>query len=404
MWSIANLEGVVKHYDWGGMQYIPALLCVENPQHQPFAEYWMGAHTQANCMVRTDKDLGTLISLISQQPTEMLGEKVNETFGALPYLFKVLDVKQMLSIQVHPSKRAAEVDFVRENLAGVPLNAAHRNYKDTNHKPEIMVALSDFYLLHGFKPTDEMKAILASVKELHFLQSVFETQGYTGLYKLVMEMPQEEVNEILQPLLERIIPLYETHQLEKGQEDFWAARAALTFNRPGVIDKGIFSIYFFNILNVAKGEAVFQDAGVPHAYLEGQNVELMANSDNVLRGGLTTKHIDVKELLKHTKCEATIPNIFKVTDALHQTYKTPAQDFELSSYPLKTGETIALTATSLEIVLLTNGAVNIKNKEEQVHLSKGHISAVIKAGTNFEITALEDSTVFKAGVPNYSFG
>ncbi len=122
-------------------------------------------------------------------------------------------------------------------------------------------------------------------------------------------MPQDEVNKHLQSLLDRIIPLYNTGKLKRSQEDFWAARAAQTFSQGKNIDRGIFSVYLFNLVGLQKGQAIFQDAGVPHAYLEGQNIEIMASSDNVLRGGLTTKHIDVKELLKHVKCEPTNPNI-----------------------------------------------------------------------------------------------
>ncbi|MEJ0103964.1 MAG: hypothetical protein WDO19_15980 [Bacteroidota bacterium] len=132
------------------------------------------------------------------------------------------------------------------------------------------------------------------------------------MYKHVMEMPQDEVNEILQPLIDRIVPLYNEGRLTRYKEDFWAARAAVTFNQGDNIDRGIFSVYLFNLVNVKKGDAIFQDTGVPHAYLEGQNAEIMSNSDNVLRGGLTKKHIDVAELLRHVKCEQQFRIFFTV--------------------------------------------------------------------------------------------
>src|SRR5258708_39183963 len=144
-----------------------------------------------------------------------------------------------------------------------------------------------------------------------------------------MEMPQAEVNTVLQPLLDRIVPIYKAQELKKSEEHFWAARAALTYNEPGKIDRGIFSIYFFNLLNLHPGEAIFQDAGLPHAYLEGQNVEIMANSDNGLREGLTPKHVHVPELLKHIKFEATHPRLI-FENNVHETitpYKTPEHDF-----------------------------------------------------------------------------
>ncbi|MCH5599362.1 mannose-6-phosphate isomerase, class I [Niabella ginsengisoli] len=287
MQLLAPLSGSIKHYDWGGTSYIPSLLQIENPNMQPYAEYWLGVHPQADCkLTLANGEMVLLRDYISANYSDALGAKVLKAFGNMPYLLKVLDVKDMLSIQVHPSKAQAAIDFENENKAGVPLSAPNRNYKDANHKPELAVAMGAFYLLHGFKPEDELLSVLDKVKELKIFKTIFKKKGYAGLYKLAMEMSQEEVNELLQPLLARIIPLYQNNKLSKSDEDFWAARAALTFSQPGVIDRGIFSVYFFNLVYLKKGEAIFQDAGVPHAYLEGQNVEIMASSDNVLRGDL----------------------------------------------------------------------------------------------------------------------
>ncbi len=147
-----KLKGKVQHYAWGGTEYIPQLLGEENPGHQPYAEYWMGAHTSSPSVVLFDETHHTTLDrLIKEDPHAWLGDKVTTRFGALPYLFKVLDVRDMLSIQVHPTKAEAEKGFARENEAGIPLSASNRNYKDDNHKPEVMVALSEFWLLHGFK-------------------------------------------------------------------------------------------------------------------------------------------------------------------------------------------------------------------------------------------------------------
>src|SRR5699024_6743476 len=190
----------------------------------------------------------------------------------------------------------------KENQAGIPTDATNRNYKDDNHKPEMMVALSDFYLLHGFKAEDKLIQQLQRIKEFSALLPIFGSEGYKGLYKEVMTLPQEKVNQILRPLLEHIIPLYKADQLSKTDPAFWASRAVASgMTTLEDIDRGIFSIYFFNLLHLKTGEGIFQAAGLPHAYLEGQNIELMANSDNVLRGGLTQTHVDVEELLKHTR-------------------------------------------------------------------------------------------------------
>jgi mannose-6-phosphate isomerase len=399
--KIAALQGSVKHYDWGGFHFIPALLQVNNPGLQPYAEYWLGVHPQANTQVLRDNAEPVLLSaVISENPAAAIGDTVNKNFGTVPFLLKLLDVKDMLSIQVHPSKTAAAAAFDKENEAGVALTAPHRNYKDKNHKPELMVAMSDFWLLHGFKPEDELKAVLQKTTELSFLLPYFEQEGYAGLYKYVMNLSQADVNKALQPLADRILPLYQQNQLEKNQEDFWAARAMITFKRDDGIDRGIFSVYLFNVVQMKQGEAIFQDAGVPHAYLEGQNVEIMASSDNVLRGGLTTKHIDVPELLKHTLCQATHPHILKGEPVAQETvFKTPAADFELGRFVLEAGQEARFTSQTTDILLLTSGAVTISDGTDRVNLHTGQLAAVVFADTPVTLQATEQTELFRATVP-----
>jgi mannose-6-phosphate isomerase len=215
-----------------------------------------------------------------------------------------------------------------------------------------------------------------------------------------MELPREQVNARLQPLLDRIIPLFKKGELKRSQADYWAAKAALTFSKPGHTDRGIFSIYLFNLVELHRGEAIFQDAGVPHAYLEGQNIEIMASSDNVLRGGLTTKHIDVKELLKHVKAEPTQPQKLKgVKNGAELIYKTPAPDFELSSFMLHNTDSVTIKPHTAEIFLLVDGGIEIANKEVKITLKKGHPSAIVLPGHEVRLTATEPSWLFKAGVP-----
>ena len=299
--SIYEIRGVVQPYPWGGRNFIPELLGVPNPAGQPQAEYWLGAHPNASSQVVQKDQTKPLDQMIALHPQEWLGKLVYQQFGRLPYLFKILDVKDMLSIQAHPSKAAAEKGFQDEERRGIPLLAAHRNYKDDNHKPELMFALSEFWLLQGFKEPALLETTLQSVPELQFLIPAWEKEGYISLYETVMLLPQAEVQRRLSPLFDRLLPLYEAGKLKKDSPDFWAARACQTFCKGGALDRGIFSIYLLNLVHLNPGEAVYQDVGVLHAYLEGQNVELMANSDNVLRGGLTSKHVDVVELIKQVR-------------------------------------------------------------------------------------------------------
>jgi mannose-6-phosphate isomerase len=420
--KVFKLQGTVQHYAWGGADYIPALLSVGNDIRIPHAEYWLGAHrsgsalleeveggkdyrklgvSRAGVLVKDVKEGFPLSEYLEAQLVERLGVYTAERFGRLPYLLKILDVKDMLSIQVHPSKEAAEFEFAAENERGVALNAPERNYKDDNHKPELMAALGDFWLLHGFKPEEDVIAILASTPELNFLTPVFAVGGYQELYKTVMEMPQEEVNQVLRPLLDRILPLYRDGGLVRSEEHFWAARAALTYNEKERVDRGIFSIYFFNLLNLHQGEAIFQDAGMPHAYLEGQNVEIMANSDNVLRGGLTPKHVDVPELLKHVRFEATRPRIIVGDrDAGHITvYATPAPDFELSRISLMAGESVTVKARSTEIYLVLEGSLGVIEEGGVGFSRKRGDSFVALYQSRFELKATVDAVLFRAAVP-----
>jgi len=401
--KIFRLEGAIQHYNWGGERFLPALLGKINTDHSPFAEYWMGAHENAPSLLELpDGTKQSLDEFIRIQNATVLGERVAEKFGRLPYLFKILDVKDMLSIQVHPSKKAAELEFAEESKKNIPLNASNRNYKDDNHKPELMVAWSDFWLLHGFKPAPELKKIIHAVPELLFIIPAWKRSGYEGVYKLVMEMDQAEVNKILQPLVDRILPLYETGQLKKSEENFWAARAYKTFCKEGYIDRGLFSVYLLNLVNLQSGEGIFQDAGILHAYLEGQNLELMANSDNVLRGGLTTKKVDVPELLKHVKFVPVDPAIItgkRNPASGEEIFQTPAEDFELRKVILAKGQALKLKSTTIDIFLVADGSVVATENDTILNLSKGQPMLAIN-GASLSIKAGEmGAVVFRATVP-----
>jgi|SRR6185312_12325698 len=395
--KVFRLQGKVQHYAWGGACFLPQLLRIDNPGHRPFAEYWLGAHDNAPA----ELEGATLNEYIRRHPEATLGPHTAARFGRLPYLLKILDVKDMLSIQVHPSKRNAELEFAEENRKGIALNAPDRNYKDDNHKPELMLALGDFWLLHGFKPKEDLLKVLHTVPELRFLVPVFNRQGYQGVYQAIMELPQEEVNAILAPLLDRIIPLYKEGTLKKNEEHFWAARAALTYAEPGKTDRGIFSIYLFNLLNLRSGEAIFQDAGLPHAYLEGQNVEIMANSDNVLRGGLTPKHVDVPELMKHVHFEATNPRIIAGDDDPGHiaVYPTPAPDFELSKLNLLKGESLTIRAHSAEIFIVLEGSLGVIEPGVSPFGRKRGDAFIAFHQAKFELKAQDDAVVYRASVP-----
>ncbi|PWT95360.1 MAG: mannose-6-phosphate isomerase, class I [Bacteroidetes bacterium] len=395
-----KLSGKIQHYTWGGFKFIPDLLGVSNLQNEPYAEYWMGAHPASPSMIDTGEgDSVRLDQWIANDPEKILGKGSYDEFGSLPFLFKVLDVKDMLSIQVHPNKDEALKGFILENEKGIPVQASHRNYKDQNHKPEVAVALGDFWLLHGFKPQKELVKTLENIEEFNFLLPVFKNEGYYGLYKKVMEFSSEETDKILAPLMKKISAEYEKGRLSKADPAYWAGKAVSNLKEFKNLDRGIFSIYFFNLLHLKKGEAIFQGAGVPHAYLEGQNIELMSNSDNVLRGGLTTKHIDVKELMKHILFEGVDPFILKgEQNGSEYIYKCPVPDFVVSRIKIKNGTSYNHRAGSAEICIVLSGEVVFYNGNKKLAVQKGG-AVFIEFGENYSIETETQSEIYKAGVP-----
>lgn len=393
---IAKLQGKVMHYAWGGTQFLPGLLHIPNPGNKPFAEYWMGAHPLAPSDVTLTDQVYSLYDLIQSAPESLLSEKVYDRFGELPYLFKVQDVKDILSIQVHPSKEEAEKGFDREEAEGIPRQAPYRNYKDRNHKPEVMVALSEFWLLHGFRSHEAIGKMLEEVPEFRLLVPLFKKSGLKEVYQCIMEMPQADINALMSTLIKREVRRKKEGLLTREMPGWWVAKL-YGEQEPGDIDRAVFSIYCFNIVKVMPGEAVFQAAGIPHAYMEGHCMELMANSDNVLRAGLTPKHIDIPELMKHMRFEAVEPKLLKGTPVQEgeRVYECPVPDFGIARIELGNKAAYHATARSLEIFFVVEGGVLINNS---LVLKKGE-AAVVFAGASYHLDSSGNSTVFKAFVP-----
>lgn len=390
-----QINGVIQHYDWGGTTFLPALLNINNEAQLPFAEYWLGVHPGGPSTVHLGGGATTsLSSLVLSDKPRHLGYAVWKAFNTLPFLLKVLDVRSMLSIQVHPNKQDAEKGFAREQSLGIPIDAPHRNYKDANHKPEVMIALSEFWLLHGFAA--DIQARMASRSFLQPFIPIFEKEGIKGLYSHLMEMPQEQVEQVLTQHLQNIAKRYHEGQIAKQDPDFWAARAYL--HAPEKIDRGIFSIYLFNILRMSPGEAIFQGARMPHAYLEGQNIELMANSDNVLRAGLTPKHMDIPELLANTEFVETIPDI--MTGKLNSgwlDYPCPVKDFSIASRKLEVGDLLECEFTSPSILLALGGKGFWGSDPDRAY--HGTHAFYVDPNTPVRFNATEETMLFKASVP-----
>ena len=418
--GVLTLHGIVQHYDWGGHNFIPGLLGISNPERKPFAELWIGAHAKAPSLVEVAGQQVPLDKLIAEAPGTILGQAANARFaGRLPYLFKILDVHKMLSIQAHPTLAQAQEGFARENAEGIPVEASSRNYKDDNHKPEIGVALTEFWMLHGFRPLDQIAESFARTPELSALMPGFPPRlaaaGHDHaarrallreLYSNVMTLPQEQVDSLLNSLLSRLRAKLVT---DKNCADYWAVRAADNFPLPGGhLDRGIFSVYLLNLVHLHPGQATFQPAGVLHAYLEGVNVELMANSDNVLRGGLTTKHVDVPELLRILTFEGGTPEVFDgtvISGGHERLYRTPAEEFELTRISLTPrGRYAGEAAYGPKALLVLQGSATLTASGKQTSLSRGSI-AFAPSGTQFVLeTRVDDLVVFQAGLPLHARG
>ena len=409
------LVGVSQPYAWGGYDFIPGLLGKENPERRPFAELWLGAHPRGTAQAIIDDATVPLDQLVAADPWLTLGPEVALKFaGRLPYLFKVLDVRVMPSLQAHPSKAQAEEGFARENAAGIPLDAPNRNYRDENHKPEVHVALSEFWMLHGFRPLPEIADALEMEPELTSLMPDFgpklrgvkeegRAELLRDLYAHLMTMPQAEIDAIARPLVARLASEEERGTLTKGHHGYWVLRASRAFPlADGHHDRGIVSIYLLNLIHLKPGQGTFQPSGTLHAYLEGVNVELMSNSDNVLRGGLTEKHVDVPELLATHAFRDGVPPILegRTSSETSREYETPTEEFALERIDVIPGVPYSGGREhSADSLIVIEGAAALVAAGRTLMLGRGGC-AMVPAGVPYSIAARSPKAmIFKAGVP-----
>ena len=398
---IYRLTGQVQHYAWGGKNYIASLVGLNSAKDQPCAEWWLGAHPSAPSDIENVTGKQSLIEFLSQNPTA-LGQASRQQFGdELPYLLKILDVEKPLSIQLHPTKAQAEKGFEAENAKGVVLTDGTRTYKDRNHKPEMMIALSDFWLLHGFKTKSQILATLNAHPSLQPLAKKLSTQSLAEFYADVMLADQSTLANWLLPIIEANQQPYQKGVLALDNPDYWVLYTMETMTiSPEKLDAGLVCFYLFNIVHLKEGEGIFQDAGIPHAYLRGQNVELMACSDNVIRGGLTPKYVDIVELLKIVDCREVTPQIISAAPQNQSefTYKTPVNDFALAQIRVEPQQHTELNLQSAGILLVMQGELKIQEKSTALTLNQGE-SAFITADSNVKIMSEKGGYAFLAKLP-----
>lgn len=395
-----RLNGKAQHYIWGGKTFIPQLL-QQQPDGQVYAEWWLGTHPSAVSSIEVNGQQQGLDHYIAAHPI-VLGEKSQQQFGdRLPYLLKILDVVKPLSIQLHPTKKEAEQGFARENAQGIDLKDPKRSYKDDNHKPEMMIALSDFWLLHGFKSKSAILKTLYARPSLVVLAEKLEQQSLKDFYAEVMQSSQTQLAQWLLPIIQHNQAAYHNNELTLDNPDYWLLYAleamAISVDK---LDAGLLSFYLMNIVYLKKGEGIFQDAGIPHAYLRGQNIELMASSDNVIRGGLTPKYVDIPELLKIVDCTEIVPKVIAAASKEngYYTYQTPSRDFALSNINFSTGYQCQIKADNAEILLVMQGEITLHNSEQKLTLAQGE-SAFIEAQTSYILSGEQDGYAIIAKLP-----
>lgn len=406
--TVLRLHPGVQHYAWGSTDFIPELLGAHNPNEAPYAELWMGAHPALPASVVVDGVEIPLDKLIERAADQVLGPEVAQRFGGkLPYLFKVLSAACPLSIQAHPTKTRAEEGFSRENAAAVPIDAAGRNYKDDNHKPEILAALTDFYALRGFRPLEEIGQVLAEVPELRQVMPDYRPtpECLKRLYERLMTLAHADVDSILEPLVLRLAAAASEKPFSPDEWEYWVLQADREFSHDGHRDRGLFSIYLLNLVHLEPGEAVYLPAGILHAYLRGSGMELMANSNNVLRGGLTRKHVDVPELLTNVVFEGGPAEVIMpdTADRVESVYRTSASEFELHRIDVSPDQSFRSGAVeNADIVIVIDAdksaQVTIRSASAALQMSKGNV-VLVPHGVEFDVNSSAPATLFRATIP-----
>ena len=398
MKQISRMKNAIQPYAWGSRTAIAELLGESAPSENPQAELWMGAHPKAPSDVFVGGAYRSLADEIDASPADTLGVRVAEAFdGRLPFLFKVLAAEQPLSIQAHPTIAQAREGFDSENERGIALDAPNRNYRDNNHKPEIICALTPFWALNGFRPPDTIAATLGEMgllvisREIAALAARPDEEGLRRFFTAIMTMDRDRQRDVVAQAV-----LFAGKRT--GQADVWDWTLNLNEQYPG--DIGVLGPFLLNLLRLEPGEAMLLHAGRLHAYLDGVGIELMANSDNVLRGGLTPKHVDVPELLKVLSFEETRIKLLRPNDS--GSYPSDVREFRLTVIaptPDKPYDSDARVDRDIQIMICTEGEATVTDVSDDFRLAvrKGVTIVVPAAVERYRVEG--DATLYRASVP-----
>lgn len=392
MKTLYPLRNPIREYAWGSKTAIADLLG-RPVSDSPQAELWLGAHPSAPSQLEAEGEDGCawqpLHRWTAEHREEVLGAEVAARWPHLPFLLKVLAADKPLSIQAHPDADEARRGFAAEEAAGVPRDARERNYPDDRHKPELIYALTPFTVLRGFRqPADVRRRFeavgLADVPCLEPLDGAGE--GLQSFLLGLLEAPGEEAEAWVQTALEEI-----ERRGPVDESEAWLPRLADEYG----LDRGVLGPLFLHVFRLEPGEALYTGAGVLHAYLEGLGIEVMASSDNVLRGGLTVKHVDPDELAKVVRYVPQVPQRTEGhTYPGELRFDTPADEFRLSVLQPEGGD--VNVAGGVQILLCTDGKGTIQVGDETTHFARGDSFLVPHHTGPFKISG--DATVFRASV------
>jgi len=390
----------IQPYAWGTKNeqaFIPKLLGMEPEPNKPYAELWMGMHPKAPSLVRTSRGDVPLGDFVRSYPNEVLGERVVQQFGTqLPFLFKVLSAAEALSIQAHPDKEQAVRLHARDP----------EHYPDDNHKPEIAIALDELIALVGFCPVDALLQTLATYPEIRGFVGAKRVETLAAarkgeqkealrlLFATLMNRGDDEPQALEHTLTELEKRLRHQKTLSEKEVLFLELRSKYG------TDIGLLVIFFLNLLHLKKGQGVFLKAGVPHAYIRGNIVECMANSDNVVRAGLTPKFKDIKTLVEILTYEAAEVDVFTPPRNREFVYRVPVSEFSIAHWQLTQNEKIEHRVDSVEILLAIEGAFLLRyGNDAALPLKKGESLLIPAALQNYSLQALDEGEAFCAFVP-----
>ncbi|MFF0295639.1 mannose-6-phosphate isomerase, class I [Kitasatospora sp. NPDC004615] len=392
-----RLDNTVRDYAWGSATAIPELLG-RPATGEPQAELWMGAHPGAPSVIDRGNGPVPLDRVIAADPAAELGAAAVAQFGpTLPFLLKVLAAATPLSIQAHPTRAEARAGHADEEQRGVPANAPHRNYKDDNHKPELICALSEFEGLCGFRAPADAADLMASLEVpgleplIDLLRTKPEAEALSGALAEALALTDEQGRATVDAVARAV-----TAAAPSDPTGAMAGYAFAAAEYPG--DRGLVAALLLNYVRLQPGEALYLGAGLPHAYLRGTGVEIMANSDNVLRCGFTPKHVDVPELMKVVGFESGSPEILRPEPGAdgERLYPVPIDEFRLSRYDLAEQPAV-LPGDAPQILLCTAGTVELASGAQTLTLHQGESAFLPANGAETTLTG-PGASVFRSTV------